>query len=139
MSHSQRLQGEAERASASRFNLTVVPAGNGCREVRVEGELDAAVVDRLLQAIQSCQGDRVLIGLESCRFIDSTGIAAIVTAHRGEGPQVVVHSPRGQVLRMLGITGLLVTDLVFANREQALSAFGSTDAPDGAAVGGPPG
>lgn len=107
----------------SRFKLTETEIGDGCREIRVEGELDLAVSGQLQQAINGCQSDQILINLEACQFIDSTGIATIVRAHRSENSRVVVHSPCDQVLRVLEVTGLIADGLVFADREQALSTL----------------
>jgi len=102
----------------------------GCREIRVEGELDLAVaeqlVDELARAAKECR--HLLIGLEGCEFIDSTGIAAIVHAHNelGErGGRVAVYAPADQVLRVLSVTGLTSNGMVFESAEEALSAFGS--------------
>ena len=130
MLHDQRHNGDlapgsevlAGAAEARRFKLTEAVIGDGCREIEIEGELDLAVADRLQQAIASSQGDQILISLKSCQFIDSTGIAVIVDAHRRNDSQVVLHSPSGQVLRIFEITGLTSNGLVFADREQALSA-----------------
>lgn len=105
-----------------RFNLTETVVEDGCREIEVEGELDLAVADRLQQAIADCRGDQILISLESCQFIDSTGIAVILEANSGNEARVVLHSPGGQVLRVLELTGLTSNGLVFADREEALSA-----------------
>jgi anti-anti-sigma factor len=132
MFHDQRHRGHVASGSASfasavaikRFDLTVAEIGGGCQEIQVEGELDLAVADRLQQAIDSCQADQILIGLESCQFIDSSGIAVIVNARRGEKSRIVIHSPFDQVLRVLDITGLTADGLAFADREQALSAMG---------------
>ncbi len=104
----------------SRFKLTETEIGDGCREIEVAGELDLAVSDRLQRAIADCQDDQILISLEACQFIDSAGIALILRAHRSENSRVVVHSPSGQVLRLLEVTGLTGNGLVFADREQAL-------------------
>jgi anti-anti-sigma factor len=54
------------------------------REILVEGELDLAVAEQLREAIDRAGSDcpQVLIGLENCEFIDSTGIAVMVHAHR---------------------------------------------------------
>ena len=138
MSQGQRLNGDSASISAglagaldtSRFGLTETEIGDGCREIVVRGELDLAVADQLEKAIRDCRGEQILISLESCRFIDSTGIAMIVKAHRRNDPRVVVHSPRDQVLRVLEVTGLTGNGLVFDNREQALSV---TAGPVGAA------
>jgi anti-anti-sigma factor len=130
MSHDQRhngdlaqySEGSAGAAALRRFNLTETVVEDGCREIEVEGELDLAVADRLQQAIADCQGDHILISLESCQFMDSTGIAVILEANSRNDSRVVLHSPCGQVLRVLELTGLTANGLVFAGREEALSA-----------------
>jgi anti-sigma B factor antagonist len=105
------------------FTLSEREIDPGCREIRVEGELDLAVADRLQAVIARRQGDQTLIDLEDCEFIDSTGIAVIVRAHRAwadGGGRFVVHSPSAQVLRILTITGLSGIGLIFESREAAL-------------------
>jgi len=99
-----------------------------CREIVVEGELDLAVADqladRLARAGAECR--YLLIGLGSCEFIDSTGIAAIVHAHNEfaeRGGRVAVYAPADQVLRVLSVTGLTSNGMVFESAEEALSAF----------------
>jgi anti-anti-sigma factor len=131
MFHGQRPSGDLAPTSASlagvaeprRFKLTETEIADGCREIAVEGELDLAVSDQLQQAIEACRSDQLLINLEFCQFIDSTGIFLIVRAHRDGNPQVLVHSPRRQVLRLLEVTGLTGNDFVFPDRAQALSAL----------------
>jgi stage II sporulation protein AA (anti-sigma F factor antagonist) len=95
-------------------------------EIRVEGELDLAVADRLQEAIARCADRQTLIDLEDCKFIDSTGIAVIVRAYRERaddgGPRLIVHSPSDQVMRVLAATGLTGIGLVFGSREEALGA-----------------
>lgn len=99
----------------------------GCREIQIEGELDLAVAEQLAAGLaragKECR--QVVINLESCEFIDSTGIAAIVHAHnrfaeRGVG--VAVYAPSNQVLRVLSLTGLTANGLVFESAQEALSA-----------------
>lgn len=130
MSHDQRQGGDL--ASSSRrlspvagmrpFMLVESVVEDGCREIEIEGELDLAVADRLKQALARCGSDRVLISLRACQFIDSTGIAVILNAHHESDSGIVLHSPCDQVLRILEVTGLTDSGLVFADREQALSA-----------------
>jgi anti-sigma B factor antagonist len=97
-----------------------------CRKIRVEGELDLAVAEQLEQALirvgAECQ--EILIDLARCEFIDSTGIAAIVHAHKRlaeQGGRLVTYAPCAQVLRVLSVTGLTANGLVFENVEEALS------------------
>ena len=112
----------ARVAAESRFKLIETAIGNGCQEIAVKGELDLAVSGRLQRAIAGCEADQILINLEDCRFIDSTGIALLLRAH-SEGSRLVAHSPSGQVLRILEVTGLTGDGLVFADRAQALQAL----------------
>jgi anti-anti-sigma factor len=131
MFHGQRPSGDPAPTSASlagvaqpsRFRLIETEIADGCREIAVEGELDLAVSGQLKQAIEACPSDQILINLEACQFIDSTGIFLIVRAHRDGKPRVVVHSPRSQVLRLLEVTGLTGDGLVFPDRAQALSTL----------------
>lgn len=131
MFHAQRRDGDPTSSSGDAtaalgvrpFRLTESVVGDGLREIEIEGELDLAVAERLREALVDCQGDRILIGLASCQFIDSTGLAAILSANRGDSRRIVLHSPRDQVLRVLEVTGLTADGLVFADREQALSAL----------------
>ncbi|HWC08017.1 MAG TPA: STAS domain-containing protein [Solirubrobacterales bacterium] len=106
------------------FRLTEVPSVDGERELRVEGELDLAVADRLQDALDGIDAKRVLIDLGDCDFIDSTGIAVIVRADqraRESGGRVAIHSPSAPVLRVLSLSGLTENGLVFENRDRALS------------------
>lgn len=113
------------------FNLIERDLRPGCREIQVEGELDLAVAERLAAALARARSEcrQLLIGLEGCEFIDSTGIAAIVHARHEfaeRGGRVAVHSPAAQVLRVLSVTGLTSNGMVFESAEEALSAFDSS-------------
>lgn len=107
------------------FRLTEQERQSGCREIQVEGELDLAVADQLREALDRVDRKyvQVLVSLERCEFIDSTGIAVIVAAHRRfaeEGRRMVVCAPHSQVLRVLSLTGLTANGLVFGTAEEAL-------------------
>jgi anti-sigma B factor antagonist len=112
-----------------RFNVTVRDLRPGCRDVQIEGELDLAVAGRLDEVLTAAAVEcgRVLVGLERCAFIDSSGIAVILRAHNRmeeEGNRLAVYSPAAQVLRVLSMTGLTANGLVFDNVEEALTAVG---------------
>jgi anti-sigma B factor antagonist len=113
------------------FKLTENEPRPGYRDIRVEGERDLAVADQLQAALDRAASDSVgvLIGLDGCEFIDSTGIAVILRAHQtaGEGRQVVVYAPSAQVLRVLSVTGLTANGLVFESADAALSAAAAAD------------
>jgi anti-sigma B factor antagonist len=104
----------------------------GCRDIQVEGELDLAVAGRLDEvltaAVENCS--RVLVGLERCAFIDSSGIAVILRAHnrmQEEGNRLAVYAPTDQVLRVLSMTGLTKNGLVFDSAEEAAAALGAAE------------
>jgi anti-anti-sigma factor len=120
-----------------RFNVSERDLQNGARDIRIEGELDLAVAGQLdeilVKAAEQCQ--QVLVGLERCAFIDSSGIAVILRAHnrmQAEGNRLVVYAPTNQVLRVLSMTGLTSNGLVFDSAEEALAALGASAGGDAA-------
>jgi anti-sigma B factor antagonist len=119
-----------------RFKVSEHDLESGARDIRVEGELDLAVAGELdevlVKAAEQCR--RVLVGLERCAFIDSSGIAVILRAHsrmQQEGNRLVVYGPTDQVLRVLSMTGLTSNGLVFDSAEEALAALGGEDGAGG--------
>jgi anti-anti-sigma factor len=109
------------------FGLTERTLERGCHEIQIEGELDLSVAEQLQAAIDRARAehDQVLIGLQRCEFIDSTGIAVIVHAHSRmaeEGRRLTVYGATSQVHRVLEITGLTQDGLVFANVDEARAA-----------------
>lgn len=88
------------------------------------GELREA----LARTVAECQ--RMAICLDRCEFIDSTGIAVIVQAHRQlaeAGGRLAAYGARDQVLRTLSITGLTARGVVVETLEEAVSI--ESDAP----------
>jgi anti-sigma B factor antagonist len=115
-----------------RFNVTKRDLRPGCRDIQIEGELDLAVAGQLDEvlaaAVEECS--LIVVGLERCAFIDSSGIAVILRAHHRmeeEGHRLAVYAPSDQVLRVLSMTGLTANGLVFDNVEEALAAVGDAD------------
>lgn len=111
-----------------RFNVTTTDRQPGCRDIQIEGELDLAVAGQLDEVLSAAvaECDRVLVGLESCAFIDSSGIAVILRAQNRmeeNGRRLAVYAPADQVLRVLSMTGLTANGLVFDSAEEALAAF----------------
>jgi anti-sigma B factor antagonist len=108
------------------FELAERELAPGARLIEVSGELDLSVADRLEAAIEREAGsEQLLIGLGGCQFIDSTGIAVIVRAHlkmAEQGRRLAVFGASDQVLRILSITGLTESGLVFSGLEQVLDA-----------------
>ncbi|HEY3435579.1 MAG TPA: STAS domain-containing protein [Solirubrobacterales bacterium] len=111
-----------------RFNVTVTDRQPGCRDIQIEGELDLAVAGRLDEVLSAAvaECDRVLVGLQNCSFIDSSGIAVILRAHsrmEEDGRRLAVYAPADQVLRVLSMTGLTANGLVFDSAADALAAL----------------
>lgn len=80
--------------------------------VRVVGELDVAVIDRLQQRLDSLArtGEAVLLDLSELAFIDSSGLNVIVTTLRQaqrEGWELSIDpNLTGPVLRVVKLMGL---------------------------------
>lgn len=116
-----------------RFTVTERELQPGFKVVQVEGELDLAVAGQLDEILSKAAADysRVLVGLEGCDFIDSSGIAVILRAHHrmeDEGNRLAVYAPTDQVLRVFEMTGLLGNGLVFDSAEEAIAAIGPAPA-----------
>ena len=108
------------------FRISEVDLDSECREVRVEGELDLSVADQLQKRLEAAamRDVDVLVSLERCDFIDSTGIAAIIFAHKllaNKGRSLFVCNPSGQVSRILAVTGLNDVGLIYASVDAALA------------------
>jgi anti-anti-sigma factor len=103
----------------------------GC-ELRLEGELDLWSVERLQAVLQRVarKNDAVLVGLQKCRFVDSTGIALFLQVRRqleGEGGRLVLYGCSDQVLRIFTVAGLAEAGIVFDSREAALAELAVAD------------
>ena len=110
------------------FTLVEKTIEPGCFEIKVRGELDLSVADRLRDVLERATAEckRVVVGLDECEFIDSTGIALLVQAQRtmkAHGRHFAVYGPRNQVLRTLAITGLTENGLIHESAEAALAAL----------------
>jgi len=106
--------------------------GTGRCELRLEGELDLWSVERLQAVLQRVarESDAILLGLEGCDFVDSTGIALILQARRqleDGGGRLVVFGCSDQVLRIFTVAGLTDAGIVFASREEALAELATVE------------
>jgi anti-sigma B factor antagonist len=109
------------------FELSERDLRPGCQEIEVHGELDLAVSDQLRDLLDRAVAEHaeILIDLEDCEFIDSTGIAAIVRADHEmseRGGRIALCAPSGQVLRLLSLIGLTGGELVYESLDEALAA-----------------
>jgi anti-anti-sigma factor len=106
--------------------------GPGRCELQLEGELDLWSVERLQVVLQrvSREHDAVLVGLESCEFVDSTGIALFLQARselEGKGGRLVLYGCSDQVLRIFTVAGLTDAGMVFGSRDEALAELAVVD------------
>lgn len=79
--------------------------------VVVKGEVDLANAGELREALVAAagDGDRVVADLSGLEFIDSTGLTALLGAHRdieGRGGSLELRSAPPMLLRLLDIVGL---------------------------------
>jgi anti-anti-sigma factor len=95
-------------------------------ELQLEGELDLWSIERLQAVLQRVARDNsaVVVGLQSCEFVDSTGIALFLQVRRqleAEGGRLVLYGCSDQVLRIFTVAGLIDDGLVFGSRSEALA------------------
>lgn len=95
-------------------------------ELRLEGELDLWTIERLQVVLQRVAKDNeaIVVGLDDCDFVDSTGIALFLQVRRqleDEGGRLVIYGCSDQVLRIFTVAGLTDDGLIFENREAALA------------------
>jgi anti-sigma B factor antagonist len=106
--------------------------GPGRCELQLEGELDLWNVERLQAALHRVARDNsaIVVGLESCEFVDSTGIALFLQVRRqleGEGGRLVLYGCADQVLRVFTVAGLTDAGIVFDSRDEAIAELAAVD------------
>ena len=101
----------------------------GVTVLLITGELDATDAPVVWRALDSgiASTGCVVIDLSGCDFIDSSGIASIVQAWQGsDGAEsrgkVLLAGPRGQVERIIKVTGLDQHIAIFDEVEQAVAS-----------------
>jgi anti-anti-sigma factor len=98
--------------------------GERC-ELKLEGELDHWSVERLQAVLQRVARDHkaIAVGLDECKFVDSTGIALFLQVRRqleAQGGRLVIYGCSDQVLRIFRVAGLTDAGIVFDGRGEAL-------------------
>jgi anti-anti-sigma factor len=101
-------------------------------ELKLEGELDLWSVERLQAVLQRVSRDHaaVLVGLERCQFVDSTGIALFLQARRqleAKGGRLALYGCSDQVLRIFTVAGLTDAGIVFDSRGAAIAELAVVD------------
>ncbi len=101
---------------------------DGVDLLSVEGELDIATAPRLIAALNEAIADAarsVVVDLSSVAFMDSTGLALLINAHRrlsrrSKGFAVVC--PAGSLRRVFELTDMVEMLRVCGDRESAARA-----------------
>lgn len=114
---------------ARKFDVLLDQSNEGAVVLRIRGEADAVVGDRLRSELERAQGSGrdVRLDLSECEFVDSSALALILLAHRGmakENRQLTVHGAGGQVGRLLHVTGLAGSPLVAQDGADATFSAG---------------
>ncbi len=112
------------------FEVRIVELDGGINAAEILGELDQATVpelqERLDEVIEGGNGS-VLVDLSDCEFIDSSGLALLVSAREritaSNGRGFGLCCPETQVSRLLEITGLDQAMGLVATRDEALAAL----------------
>ena len=100
--------------------------GSGRCELQLEGELDLWSVERLQAVLQRVARDNeaILVGLQGCDFVDSTGIALFLQVRRqleDGGGRLAIYGCSDQVLRIFTVAGLAEAGIVFGTRQEAIA------------------
>lgn len=106
--------------------------GPGRCELQLEGELDLWSAERLQAVLQRVARDHeaVIVGLERCNFVDSTGIALFLSVRRrleDEGGRLVLYGCSDQVLRIFTVAGLADDGMIHHTRQAALTELSTAD------------
>jgi len=97
---------------------------------RLSGSLDVATSPTLRAALldgAERESHAIVVDLSQLEFLDSTGLGALIGAHRRAAERkgsLRVVAPEGQILRLLRITGLLDVLQVYSSVDAALSGEG---------------
>lgn len=93
---------------ASDFSFEIVDVDD-VHVVSLHGQLDLANADRVRDALVGIAGSTVVVDLTDLKFLDSSGIAALVSARSqimDAGHGFELRGARGIVRRVLEVTGL---------------------------------
>jgi anti-sigma B factor antagonist len=107
-----------------------VAADGPAQVIRLRGELDfdgAPKLEAAFDRLEHGAPDRVVIDLDECEFIDSTGLAAILHGAdrlRRRAGAVRIACPEGHLRDLLRLTAIDQTIPVVGTRSEALAALG---------------
>lgn len=114
------------------FNVELESLDDGIGAISISGELDQATAGELREPLQEAiaGGTRaVMIDMQNCGFIDSTGLGVIVEAWKsleernGAAAGLSICCPEPEVRRLLEVTGLDQAIAIRDTREEAIAAL----------------
>ena len=82
---------------------------DGTRFIRVAGEIDAASAPLLAEALEQCNGSPVCVDLANVTFMDSSGVAVLVAAHKRAAEhnlELTIANAAPHMLKVLEIANL---------------------------------
>jgi anti-sigma B factor antagonist len=88
-------------------------SGHDCHRILLTGDVDMATAPMLDERVDTLVRDgkhKLEIDLTQVKFIDSKGLASLVSTHRklrGEGKSLVLSGVAPSVMRILEVTGLV--------------------------------
>ncbi|MGQ0520124.1 MAG: STAS domain-containing protein [Actinomycetota bacterium] len=99
-------------AAPETFGIVAVRQDESSAAVSPTGDLDVSTSPRLLACIDELLAEgrsRITLDLRAVTFIDSSGLGALVKAHKRAAPagQLTIVDPRPHVHRAMEISGLL--------------------------------
>lgn len=110
------------------LTIEVTTAGDpALRVFSLRGSLDIATSPSLRAALMEAADNghhQIIVDLSHLEFLDSTGLGALIGAHKRAGDSagaVRLVAQEGQILRLLRITGLLGVFAVYPTLDAAVS------------------
>jgi anti-anti-sigma factor len=94
------------------LSITQSRDADGALRVRLDGELDAAAMERLAASLAeaSTPGEEIVLDLEELDFIDSSGLRVLLNAQADaarDGWNLWIANPQPPVIRLFEITRTL--------------------------------
>ncbi|MBD5636092.1 MAG: STAS domain-containing protein [Candidatus Eremiobacteraeota bacterium] len=109
------------------LSIAVSSSPDGAQLFSLGGSLDLATSPSLRATLMEAadrEKHEIIVDLSDLEFLDSTGLGALIGAHKRaaeHGGSVRLVAQEGQILRLLRITGLLDVFAVYPTLEAALS------------------
>jgi anti-sigma B factor antagonist len=115
-----------EIPSVSHLSVDLVP-DDCCAVIRLDGEVDIASVDLVLDATHRAVAleaiEHLVFDCRQLGFLDSSGVKTLLEAHRAFDGRVALLGPKRAVTRILELTGIDTLFHVVDSIEEAEDIF----------------